>query len=192
MAAAVLDALVVYGTEISISYWSYSGQMHQPIFLQAEPGELYRRLWDTALEAYTRCVAVLRADGTSEDVLDAANVIDARGYTINDGFLHGFGIGLLAPSIGTRQARRGVPKPPFTFEAGMCVVVQPNVVTHDERAGVQLGNLFRDHQGRRRVPAPAAAAVLRDPVMSGDFCESAHYNSSFAFCVVKHGPEPAT
>ena len=24
----------------------------------------------------------------------------------------------------------------------MCVVVQPNVVTHDERAGVQLGNLF--------------------------------------------------
>jgi Xaa-Pro aminopeptidase len=25
----------------------------------------------------------------------------------------------------------------------MCVVVQPNVVTSDERAGVQLGNLFR-------------------------------------------------
>jgi hypothetical protein len=24
----------------------------------------------------------------------------------------------------------------------MCVVVQPNVVTDDERAGVQLGNLF--------------------------------------------------
>lgn len=25
----------------------------------------------------------------------------------------------------------------------MCVVVQPNVVTPDERAGVQLGNLLR-------------------------------------------------
>jgi hypothetical protein len=24
----------------------------------------------------------------------------------------------------------------------MCVVVQPNVVTHDESAGLQLGNLF--------------------------------------------------
>lgn len=24
----------------------------------------------------------------------------------------------------------------------MCVVLQPNVVTHDERAGVQLGNLM--------------------------------------------------
>ena len=70
-------------------------------------------------------------------------MIDERGFTINDGFLHGYGIGLLAPGIGTRQAQRGVPKPPFTFEAHMCVVVQPNVVTSDERAGVQLGNLFR-------------------------------------------------
>ena len=85
----------------------------------------------------------MRARATSEDVLDAANVIDERGFTINDGFLHGFGIGLLAPSIGTRQAQRGVPKPPFAFEADMCVVVQPNVVTRAERAGVRLGNLFR-------------------------------------------------
>jgi Xaa-Pro aminopeptidase len=139
----VLERGDVINTEISISYWGYSGQMHRPIFLQAGPSELYRRLWDTALEAYTRCVAVLRTGATSEDVLDAANVIDERGFTINDGFLHGFGIGLLAPSIGMRQAQRGVPKPPFTFEADMCVVVQPNVVTRDERAGVQLGNLFR-------------------------------------------------
>ena len=139
----VLERGDVINTEISISYGGYSGQMHRPIFLQAEPSELYRRLWDTALEAYTRCVAVLRAGATSEDVLDAANVIDERGFTINDGFLHGFGIGLLAPSIGTRQAQRGVPKPLFIFEADMCVVVQPNVVTRDERAGVQLGNLFR-------------------------------------------------
>jgi Xaa-Pro dipeptidase len=31
--------------------------------------------------------------------------------------------------------------PDFTFEAGMTVVVQPNVVTPDERAGVQTGEL---------------------------------------------------
>jgi len=71
-------------------------------------------------------------------------VFPARGgHTINDGFLHGFAIGLMPPSIGMRQAKRGVPKPPFRFERNMCVVVQPNVVTHDQRAGVQLGNLFR-------------------------------------------------
>jgi Xaa-Pro aminopeptidase len=139
----VLQKGDVVNTEISISYWGYSGQAHRPIFLRAWPTDLYRELWDTALEAYQRCMACLKAGATSEDVLDAAEVIEERGFTINDGFLHGFGIGLLPPSIGTRQAKRGVPKPPFRFEENMCVVVQPNVVTHDERAGVQLGNLVR-------------------------------------------------
>lgn len=133
----------VINTEISVSYWGYSGQAHRPIFLHAQPNGLYRQLWDTALESYRRCLACLKPGATSEDVLDAAEVIAKRGFTINDGFLHGFGIGLLPPSIGTRQAKRGIPKPPFRFEENMCVVVQPNVVTHDERAGVQLGNLVR-------------------------------------------------
>ena len=133
----------VVNTEISVSWWGYSGQMHRPIFIGAGPNDLYQRLWDTALESYTRCVRALRPGATSEDILDAAEVIAERGFTINDGFLHGFGIGLLPPSIGTREARRGIPKPPFTLEENMCVVVQPNVVTRDERAGVQLGNLFR-------------------------------------------------
>lgn len=141
----VIERGDVINTEISVSYWGYSGQMHRPIFVQAAPGDLYRRLWDTALEAYSRCVKILRAGATSEDVLDAGEVIAERGFTINDGFLHGFGIGLLPPSIGTRESatRRGAPGPKFTFEENMCVVVQPNVVTRDERAGVQLGNLFR-------------------------------------------------
>ncbi len=132
----------VINTELSISFWGYSGQMHRPIFVQSPPGDLYRRLWDTALEAYTRASAVLRAGATVEDVLDAAEVIHERGFTINDGLLHGFGIGLLLPSIRTRRTVQE-PHAPFVFEAGMCVVVQPNVVTPDERAGVQLGNLFR-------------------------------------------------
>jgi Xaa-Pro aminopeptidase len=133
----------VINTEISVSFGGYSGQAHRPIFLQEQPSKLYRSLWDTALESYRRCLACLKAGATSEDVLDAAEVIADGGYTINDGFLHGFGIGLLPPSIGTRQAQRGIPRPPFRFEENMCVVVQPNVVTHDERAGVQLGNLVR-------------------------------------------------
>jgi len=138
----VLERGDVINTEISVSWWGYSGQAHRPIFLESQPTALYRDLWDTALEAYNRCAACLKPGATSEDILDAADVIDERGYTINDGFLHGFGIGLLPPSIGTRQAKRGIPRPPFVLQAGMCVVVQPNVVTHDERAGVQLGNLF--------------------------------------------------
>ncbi len=145
----------VINCEISISYWGYSGQLHRPIFVQAEPNALYRRMWDVALDAYNRCVAALRPGATVEDVLDAGEVIQRAGFTINDGFLHGFGIGLLPPSVGTRQSAHE-PARPFTFEADMCVVVQPNVVTPDERAGVQLGNLFHITQDGReclhRIP----------------------------------------
>ncbi|TMI83476.1 MAG: M24 family metallopeptidase, partial [Bacillati bacterium ANGP1] len=132
----------VINTEISVSFWGYSGQLHRPMFVGTEPNRLYRTLWDVALEAYTRCCAVLRAGATTEEVLDAAEVIHARGLTINDGLLHGFGIGLLPPSVRTRRTVQE-PHAPFVFEQDMCVVVQPNVVTPDERAGVQLGNLLR-------------------------------------------------
>ncbi len=131
----------VINTEISVSFWGYSGQLHRPVFVQAEPTKRYRQLWDVALEAYTRVCAVIRPGATTEDVLDAAEVIHARGFTINDGLLHGFGIGLLPPSVRTRRTMQE-PHVPFTFEREMCVVVQPNVVTPDETAGVQLGNLL--------------------------------------------------
>jgi len=39
----------------------------------------------------------------------------------------------------------------------MCVVLQPNVVTHDERAGVQLGNLLH-------VTASGAEPIDKLPV----------------------------
>ena len=133
----------IVNIEVSISHWGYSGQAHRPIFVQTEPTELYRRLWECSLEAYHRGIEKLRAGATSEDLLDASASIAERGFTINDGYLHGFGIGLLPPSIGTRASGLGIPRPPFVFEENMCVVLQPNVVTHDERAGVQLGNLLR-------------------------------------------------
>lgn len=138
----VIQAGDVINFEVSVSYWGYSGQAQRPIFVGCEPTPLYRALWDCARTAYNRCVDILQPGATSEDVLDAAEVIAERGYTINDAFLHGFAIGLMPPSIGTRQTQRGVPKPPFRLEEGMCVVVQPNVVTPDERAGVQLGDLY--------------------------------------------------
>lgn len=148
----------VINTEISVSYWGYSGQLHRPIFVQAPPNDLYRRLWDTALQAYTGCTGVLRAGATVEDVLDAAEVIHARGFTINDGLLHGFAIGLLPPSVRTRRTVHEA-HTPFTFAAGMCVVVQPNVVTADERAGVQLGNLLH-------ITATGAECLQRVPVQA--------------------------
>jgi Xaa-Pro aminopeptidase len=139
----VLQKGDVINMEVSISHWGYSGQVQRPVFVGQEPNALYRRLWDCALDAYTRGVQALKAGATTEDLLDASDVIATHGFTINDGFLHGFGIGLLPPNVGTRQSTHRGPQPPKeAFEAGMCVVLQPNVVTHDERAGVQLGNLL--------------------------------------------------
>ncbi len=57
----------VINTEISVSFWGYSGQLHRPIFVRAEPNRLYRTLWDVALEAYTRCCAALRAGADRGD-----------------------------------------------------------------------------------------------------------------------------
>jgi Xaa-Pro aminopeptidase len=128
-------------TEISVSYGGYSGQLHRPLFVQRDPTPVFRRLWDVALLAYRRCVDALRPGATTEDVLDAADVIHDEGFTIHDDLLHGFGIGLLPPTLRTRRTAHGH-HAPLVFEPGMCVVVQPNVVTPDERAGVQLGNLL--------------------------------------------------
>ena len=54
--------------------------------------------------------------------------------------MHGYGGGYFPPILGT-QSRMNEPLPDMSFEAGMTVVVQPNVITTDERAGVQTGGL---------------------------------------------------
>jgi Xaa-Pro dipeptidase len=55
--------------------------------------------------------------------------------------VHGFVGGYLPPVLGSRSRMLGE-VPDFVFRAGMTVVVQPNVVTPDETAGVQTGELL--------------------------------------------------
>jgi hypothetical protein len=87
--------------------------------------------------AFDAIVARLRPGATAADLADAGRVIAAAGFAIRDDLVHGFVGGCLPPVIGART-----PVPDFTFEAGITVVVQPNVVTPDERAGVQTGELL--------------------------------------------------
>ena len=95
-----------------------------------------------AVEAYHRIVEVIRPGATEQDVLDAAAIIHEKGYTIYDDLVHGFGGGYLPPILRTRQTAHG-PVKPFVFQENMCIVVQPNVITHDESMGLQLGQLHR-------------------------------------------------
>jgi len=74
--------------------------------------------------------------------VDAVQFIEDEGFSIYDDLLHGYGGGYLPPVLRTRATAHG-PIPDYTFQENMTVVVQPNVITRDERAGVQLGHLMR-------------------------------------------------
>ncbi len=131
------DVLV---TEISANYFGYSGQILRTFTIGEEPTPLYQRLHAAAMEAFERVAAVIK-DGTDlEQVLDAAEVVHERGFTIYDDFLHG--ANQLAPILRTRRTTRGVPQG-FRFRTDSCLVIQPNVVTEDAMAGVQFGEMFR-------------------------------------------------
>jgi Xaa-Pro dipeptidase len=131
------DAVTV---EISASYWGYAGQVLRTFTVSSQPSGLYKRLHDTAELAFDAVAGVIRPGAHVREVLEAAGVIEEAGFTIYDDLLHGFGGGYLPPVVGTKS-RSVHPVPDMTFEAGMTVVIQPNVITPDERAGVQTGEL---------------------------------------------------
>lgn len=128
--------------ELSGSFWDYSGQVLRSFTVGAEPTPLYRALHDTAEAAFDAVTAVIRHGTTMDQILDAANVIEERGFTVCDDLLHGFGGGYLPPILGTRSRPAG-PLPKMTLEENMTVVVQPNVIARDQPAGVQVGELVR-------------------------------------------------
>ncbi len=130
----------VVSCEISISYAGYAGQGLRTFTVSAEPTPQVAELHDVALDVYDRVAAAIRPGSTIDDVWDASDTIGDRGLSIRDGLVHGFGIGLLPPSIRTRATTHGVDDD-WVFEAGETIVIQPNVITTDETVGVQVGEL---------------------------------------------------
>jgi len=126
--------------EISASWWDHPGQLLRTFAVAAEPAPLYAELHAAADAAFDAIAGVLRPGAAAADVVDAASVIEDAGFTTRDDLLHGFVGGYLPPVLGSPSRALG-PVPDFTFAAGMTVVVQPNVVTRDETAGVQTGEL---------------------------------------------------
>ena len=126
--------------EISASWWDHPGQLLRTLAVGAEPTALYGELHAAADAALDAILAILRPGATADDVVRAAQPIEDAGFTTRDDLLHGFVGGYLPPVLGSASRQLG-PVPDFTFAAGMTVVVQPNVVTRDERAGVQTGEL---------------------------------------------------
>ena len=128
--------------ELSASWWDYAGQVLRSFTVGTEATTLYRELYATAEAAFDAVTAAVKHGATAKDLFDASRVIEDRGFTIYDDLVHGFGGGYFPPIIGSRTRPAG-PLPDFTLEENMTIVVQPNVVTPDHKAGLQVGELIR-------------------------------------------------
>jgi Xaa-Pro aminopeptidase len=127
--------------EVSASHQGYPGQLLRTFTIAAPATPLYEDLYRVAAAAFDAMAARLRAGAVAGDLTAAAaEIILGAGYTIYDDLVHGFGGGYLPPVISRAdvESRRAAD---FTFGAGMTVVLQPNVITANERAGVQTGEL---------------------------------------------------
>ena len=140
-------------TEISAQFWLHPGQVLRTYFVGEEPPQLFRELSEVAQATFDAVAGTLRAGTHAEEIVEAASTIEEAGFSVWDDLLHGYGGGYLPPVLGSRSRPAG-PVPDFRFEAGMTVVIQPNVVTTDSKAGVQTGEMV---------------------VITEDGCESLHH-----------------
>jgi len=141
LSSRVIERGDVIITEVSASWWGYSGQIHRPLAVGVEPTHDYQELYEIARETYSAISNAIRAGADESAVLDAADIIDKSGFTIYDTLVHGFGVDLQPPDIRTRKTSHH-PLHEFVFRENMTFVIQPNVITKDERKGIQLGNLM--------------------------------------------------
>jgi Xaa-Pro dipeptidase len=126
--------------EISAAFWEHPGQVLRSFAVDAAPTPLYRDLHAVADAAFDAVAAVLKDGALPRKVIEASGLIEDAGFTIIDDLLHGYGGGYLPPILGTRS-RPSAHVPDEPFRAGMVVVIQPNVVTPDGKAGVQTGEM---------------------------------------------------
>jgi len=128
--------------EFSGTFWDYPGQVLRTIAVGAEPTPLFQRLYDVAEAAFNSITGALKAGASAQEIVNATALIEDAGFSIYDDIVHGFGGGYWSPVLGTKSRPAG-PIPDMRLEANMVIVVQPNVITHDEKAGVQLGEMLR-------------------------------------------------
>jgi Xaa-Pro aminopeptidase len=123
-------------TEISGAYWGYSGQIHRTFSLGEEPTAAWKELHSVAVEAFDVLAGLIKDGTSSREAEEAAEVIHRRGYTIYDDLIHG--ANQYPPIIQTRTTCRHESSE-VIFRENMVIVIQPNVITKDEKMGLQFG-----------------------------------------------------
>ena len=128
--------------ELSGTFFDYPGQVLRTIAVGNDPTPLFEALYRTAESAFKAVTGALRAGATAAELVEASRVIEAAGFSVYDDVVHGFGGGYWPPVLG-RKSREPGGIPDLRLERNMTLVVQPNVITPDETAGVQLGEMVR-------------------------------------------------
>jgi Xaa-Pro aminopeptidase len=131
----VLEKGSVVITELTVSYWGYSTQIHRPFAIGKEPSPTYRKLFDAAAQCYENIRKICKPGVTSEEIVAASSVIEDSGFTSYDSVFHGEAG--KSPELGTKSAAH--PLESWTLQENMVHVIQPNPITQDFKAGLQLG-----------------------------------------------------
>jgi len=139
-----VDTGDVVTTEISAVSQGYASQIHRPYAVDASPTDQYRELFAVARAVYDEMLDAIRPGNTVADVHAAMAAVEDSPYKTYDVMLHGYGNGYQHPFVGTAASTYwpGADDPAtadWVFEENQVLVVQPNVVTDDETAGLQLG-----------------------------------------------------
>jgi Xaa-Pro aminopeptidase len=127
-------------TEITASFWEHWGQVLRTFSVGEPLTPLYRKLHDTAEAAYDAIFRAIKPGRHVRELLVGRKVVEEAGLTYYDDIVHGFGGGYLQPILGS-PTRGEEPLPDMTLQVGMMMVIQPNVITPDFKAGIQTGEL---------------------------------------------------
>jgi Xaa-Pro dipeptidase len=128
--------------ELSASFWDYPGQVLRSFTVEAEPTPLYRELHAVGEAAFDAVTARVREGATMQELVDAGRMIESAGFSIWDDLVHGYGGGYFPPIL-SLPSRPSGPLPEMTLRENMVLVVQPNVISADRCAGVQVGEMIR-------------------------------------------------
>jgi Xaa-Pro aminopeptidase len=123
-------------TEISGAYSGYSGQIHRTFSIGEGPTAEWRKMHGVAVEAFEILANVIKDGATTTEAEQAAEIIHQRGYSTYDDLVHGVN---QYPPIFQTKTRKRHESPEFTFRENMVIVIQPNLITDDEKMGLQFG-----------------------------------------------------
>ena len=127
------DALI---TEISGAYAGYSGQIHRTFSIGEGPTPEWQKMHDAAMEVFEVLAKVIKAGATTTEAEEAAEIVHRRGYSTYDDLVHG--VNQYPPIFQTKTRKRHESRE-FTFRENMVIVIQPNLITEDEKMGLQFG-----------------------------------------------------